>query len=159
MVVLIDEMEAHLHPRWQREVLPAVASVIPKLADDLEVQMIVATHSPLVLASAETIFDDEIDSLFHLDLDDDNVSLTDMPFVRHGDVSRWLTSDVIQLKHARSRQAETAIERAKSLQKPGTHVDREDVRKVTEDLRRHLADDDTFWPRWIGFAEKFEVKV
>lgn len=159
MVVLIDEMEAHLHPRWQREVLPAVASVLPKLADDLEVQMIVATHSPLVLASAETIFDDESDSLFHLDLDGDDVSLAAMPFVRHGDVSRWLTSDVIQLKHARSRQAETAIEKAKSLQNPGTQVDREDVRKVTEALRRYLADDDAFWPRWIGFAEKFEVKV
>lgn len=54
MVVLVDEMEAHLHPRWQRSVLPALMSIGEMLAPELEVQYVVATHSPLVMASAET---------------------------------------------------------------------------------------------------------
>ncbi len=53
IVVLIDEMEAHLHPRWQRAVLPALLSVAQALSSELEAQYIVATHSPLVMASSE----------------------------------------------------------------------------------------------------------
>lgn len=46
-VVLIDEIEAHLHPRWQRTVVPLLRSALPRC------QFIVTTHSPLVVASAE----------------------------------------------------------------------------------------------------------
>ncbi|MDE0661771.1 MAG: ATP-binding protein [Gammaproteobacteria bacterium] len=159
MVVLIDEMEAHLHPRWQREVLPALASAMPKLAPELEVQLIVATHSPLILASAEPIFNSANDSLFHFDLDDDVVRLRNVPFLKRGDVSRWLTSRAFGLKHARSRQAERAIEEAKKLQSPSARFDRSAVVEVTTELKRHLAEDDVFWPRWIGFAERFDVPV
>ena len=44
-IVLIDEIEAHLHPRWQRTVVPLLRSALPRC------QFIVTTHSPLVVAS------------------------------------------------------------------------------------------------------------
>jgi hypothetical protein len=40
-IVLIDEIEKHLHPRWQREIVRQLASQFPKL------QFIATTHSPL----------------------------------------------------------------------------------------------------------------
>ncbi|WP_083403812.1 AAA family ATPase [Curtobacterium sp. MCBA15_001] len=46
-IILIDEIEAHLHPRWQRSVVPLLREVFP------ECQFIVTTHSPLVVGSAE----------------------------------------------------------------------------------------------------------
>lgn len=46
-VVLIDEIDLHLHPRWQRVVLDGLRRVFPRL------QFIVTTHSPQVLSSAE----------------------------------------------------------------------------------------------------------
>ena len=46
-VVLIDEIDLHLHPRWQRVALPSLRSAFPKL------QLVVTTHSPQVLSSAE----------------------------------------------------------------------------------------------------------
>ncbi|WNG22030.1 AAA family ATPase [Cystobacter fuscus] len=46
-VVLIDEIDLHLHPRWQRVVLKGLRAAFPKL------QFIVTTHSPQVLSSAE----------------------------------------------------------------------------------------------------------
>ena len=49
MVILIDEMEAHLHPKWQRVVLPAILDVTSILGTELEAQVIVARHSPLIL--------------------------------------------------------------------------------------------------------------
>lgn len=42
-VVLIDEVDLHLHPSWQRTALPQLERAFPKL------QFIVTTHSPLVL--------------------------------------------------------------------------------------------------------------
>ena len=43
-VVLIDEIELHLHPRWQRSVIPNLEKTFPNC------QFIVTTHSPQVLA-------------------------------------------------------------------------------------------------------------
>jgi len=44
-IVLIDEIELHLHPRWQREVLPSLRETFPYI------QFIVTTHSPQVLST------------------------------------------------------------------------------------------------------------
>ncbi|MBQ8161075.1 MAG: AAA family ATPase [Clostridia bacterium] len=44
-IVLIDELEAHLHLEVQRSVLPALAELFPNL------QFIVTTHSPFVVTS------------------------------------------------------------------------------------------------------------
>lgn len=46
-VVLIDELDLHLHPRWQRVALPRLREAFPRL------QFVVSTHSPQVLSSAE----------------------------------------------------------------------------------------------------------
>ena len=46
-VVVIDEIDMHLHPRWQWKILGALRATFPK------VQFIIATHSPIVISSAE----------------------------------------------------------------------------------------------------------
>ena len=109
MVILIDEIEAHLHPRWQRQLLPALVSVVQLLAEEIEVQLIVSTHSPLILASSEELFDDHKDSLLHLRLDGSDISLRKVEYLQYGRVDRWLTSPVFELVHSRSKRAETAI--------------------------------------------------
>ena len=43
-VVLIDEIELHLHPGWQRDIIPRLERTFPN------VQFIVTTHSPQVLS-------------------------------------------------------------------------------------------------------------
>ena len=149
-------MEAHLHPRWQRAVLPALMSLQEMLSSELEAQYIVATHSPLVMASSEEVFDPATDSLFHLDLEGGKVMLKEIDFIKFGDVSSWLTSPVFELRHARSSEAEAAIEAAKALQSSAT-ASPDDVRNVSERLVRYLASDDKFWPRWIFFAEEHGV--
>jgi predicted ATP-binding protein involved in virulence len=44
-ILLIDEIELHLHPRWQQRVIPNLRTVFPNT------QMIVTTHSPQVLTT------------------------------------------------------------------------------------------------------------
>ena len=48
-VVLIDEIDRHLHPRWQRVALPRLRDAFPKL------QFVITTHSPQVLSSVENL--------------------------------------------------------------------------------------------------------
>lgn len=45
VTLILDEPENHLHPAWQRRVLPAVQKLFPKA------QMFVVTHSPFVVSS------------------------------------------------------------------------------------------------------------
>lgn len=44
-IALIDEIDLHMHPQWQREVLPRLAAALPQM------QFICTTHSPLVIGS------------------------------------------------------------------------------------------------------------
>lgn len=44
-VVLVDEVDLHLHPEWQQKVIPTVARALPSL------QFIFTSHSPLVVGS------------------------------------------------------------------------------------------------------------
>ena len=43
-VLIIDEIDAHLHPSWQRRIIPALTDHFPNL------QIFCSTHSPLMLA-------------------------------------------------------------------------------------------------------------
>ena len=46
-IVLIDELELHLHPKWQREIVEKLKSTFPN------VQFISTTHSPFVIQSLQ----------------------------------------------------------------------------------------------------------
>lgn len=59
-IVLIDELEQHLHPQWQRNVVRSLRMAFPK------VQFIASTHSPLVARSVGEPREYECDRLYHL---------------------------------------------------------------------------------------------
>lgn len=46
-LLLLDEVDSHLHPRWQRLLLPAMRKAFP------ETQIIVSSHSPFVISSCK----------------------------------------------------------------------------------------------------------
>ena len=46
-IVMVDEIDLHLHPRWQMTVLPTLARALPNI------QFIVTSHSPLIVGSLE----------------------------------------------------------------------------------------------------------
>ena len=48
-IVLIDEIEQHLHPRWQSNIIQLLRESFPN------VQFIASTHSPLILSSDQNI--------------------------------------------------------------------------------------------------------
>ena len=159
MVVILDEAEAHLHPKWQRVILPALLGIAADLSPELSLQLLVATHSPLVLASSEPIFDQIQDKLFHLDMvTSGKVTFKEIPFEARGSVDSWLTSPLFRLGHPGSAPREDAIKKALLLQDKES-VTKEQIEQVTQQLREYLAPEDPFWIRWVFFAEEHGAPI
>jgi predicted ATPase len=152
-VFLVDEVEAHLHPKWQRTLIPALMKVMDKLMESSDVQLIAVTHSPLIMASVEPFFDADQDAWFDLDLVDNQVALTHQQFTRQGDIRSWLISDAFDMKSGYSLEAERVLEDAAQA------LSDEDLGKAAakamdQRLREVLSDTDPFWMRWRFVAEK-----
>ena len=159
LVVLIDELEAHLHPKWQRVILPALLGVFNDLSSELNSQVFVASHSPLILASAEPVFQQEIDKLHSLETTaSGQVVFEELPFIPRGRVDEWLRSKAFGMSEPRSRPAADAIKRAKELQESET-IKPEDVQQVHQALVETIPSGDTFWSRWLLFAKRHGVKL
>jgi len=164
IVLMIDEIEAHLHPKWQRVILPALLDVTSLLNKEMTAQVIVATHSPMILASMENAFSEVSDKLFHLYLEEPSlntvrdVKLDEIRYFKHGTIDAWLTSEVFELKQPRSREGESALEQAERLLAESSSNSRE-IAKVNQALKDVLPADDPFWPRWLHFAEMKDIKL
>ena len=50
-ILLLDEIEVHLHPAWQRKILPVVQKLFKNA------QIFIATHSPFVVGSIDNCVD------------------------------------------------------------------------------------------------------
>ena len=46
-IALIDEVELHMHPKWQRKIIPMLSETFPNI------QFIITTHSPQVLGELD----------------------------------------------------------------------------------------------------------
>ena len=159
IVLLFDEIEAHLHPLWQRTIVPALLTVMETLSDvhDPSVQLLAATHSPLVLASVEPLFDEERDRVFHLDVRDREVLLHEQRWAKQGDVVNWLVSETFGLRQGRSIEAERAIEAAEAFMRDDQDslVDGLTTQSdIQRELERVLPGHDPFWPRWVVDSER-----
>jgi hypothetical protein len=160
VIFLIDEIEAHLHPMWQLRIIPALLAVMDRLTGKhgSRVQLIAATHSPLVLASAEPQFSSDTDAWFDMDLEQaaegKQVILRNRKFSSHGTAGRWLTSEAFDLRsEGRAPEIEKLLERATQVLS-NEHVDLEKARKLDQRLREVLGDTDPFWTRWRFVGEQ-----
>ncbi len=98
-IVLIDEFDAHLHPKYQYELPHLLSEAFPK------VQFIVATHSPIPLLGVEpdtaivlTVHRNKIHGITAERLDDDIE-------MRHLSANALLTSDIFSFKSIFARGA------------------------------------------------------
>ncbi len=155
---LVDELEAHLHPKWQRTILPALVVVAEELMQTPSVQLVTATHAPLVLASLEPVFEERKDALFRFDLVDRAVQVTRDSWHPRGDASTWLTSEIFHLAQARSLPAERAIRDAMEAMKR-TEIPLAEIREIHEKLHLVLKDTDPFWVRWRYRAEQVGLET
>lgn len=103
-IALVDEIDLHLHPRWQREITAHLDRLFPN------VQFIVTAHSPLVVQAPG------VTNVAVLRRVDDHVEIVNDPEeVRGWRVDQILTSDLFGLSSARPIDVEKLLERQQQL--------------------------------------------
>lgn len=149
LVLLIDEVESHLHPQWQRRIVPALLAVAKTLLhqSDAQLQLIAATHSPLVMASSEPEFKAESDAWWDLDIEQKQVVLTRRPFEKHGDAEGWLLSEAFDLPSTRPLEYETLVQTAAALLNTA-EPDRHQIKALNQQLLQALSPTDDFLFNW-----------
>lgn len=157
LVFLIDEIESHLHPKWQFKVVKSLLSVMNEVAPATQIQLVAATHSPQVLASLEMLFDPATDVWLDLDYvhseDGAEVVLTPRPFEKHGSVSNWLTSEAFNLASDRAPDVAAVLSRAAQLV-AAPQPDVADLNAMHQELCGALSPQDPFLFRWRAQAER-----
>lgn len=103
-VVLIDELDIHLHPIWQRDIALWLREQFPNL------QFIVATHSPLIAAGAGS---EALTLKFKLT--DGKVAVEEVPDISAMNVDRLLQSPAFGLVSPYSPQTQGKIDRYDEL--------------------------------------------
>lgn len=127
-IVLIDEIDIHLHPTWQRQILSQLQQTFPKI------QFIVTTHSPLVAGAAKE------GEVIVLKREGTRVMVESEPSVQGWRIDQILTSDLFGLETTRDPETEQLLseydtllaKRAKGELKPKEATR---LRKLQERLR------------------------
>jgi predicted ATP-binding protein involved in virulence len=124
-VVLVDEIDLHLHPKWQREVIGYLTERFPNT------QFIVTSHSPLIVQAAAGA------NIALLKREGDHVVIENHPeTIRGWRIDQVLTSDLFGLETARPPDEEKLLLRRKELlTKPRkSKAEREELEQIEEKL-------------------------
>lgn len=134
-IVLIDELDMHLHPKWQWRVVSALKETFPR------VQFIVTTHSPQIISSmSET---DKIISLSGQEQNSNTPCYLDAP-------KGWLVGDILQEKMGTSNRTPEVAAQLSRLQvlgrkrakKEATDTELAEYRRLIDSLRTLLPEGD-----------------
>ncbi|QNE38588.1 AAA family ATPase [Hymenobacter sp. NBH84] len=105
-IVLVDEIDLHLHPEWQRELIGFLSRTFPNT------QFIATAHSPLVVQAAA----DAGANIVLLEREGDQVVVrSDVQQVQNWRIDQILTSDLFGLDTARSINTENQLKRRAEL--------------------------------------------
>lgn len=130
-VVLIDELELHLHPQWQREVVEKLRKVFPNI------QFIATTHSPFIIQSIRP------GELINLDPDE---------FAEYADKSvEDIAENIMGVKDPqKSERFREMVETAEAYfrlvraAKPQSEDERNELRQRLDELSEPFSDDPAY---------------
>jgi hypothetical protein len=115
-IVLIDEIDLHLHPKWQREIIKQLTRVFKN------VQFIVSIHSPIIVIGGS-----DIAQIINLNEDENNED----DDISYSNIGSILLSELFGLNSLQSPKWDDKIqERNMLLSKP--QLDAQDKLRLTE---------------------------
>jgi hypothetical protein len=127
-IVLVDELDLHLHPTWQTEIVTGLKATFPRM------QFIVTTHSPLVLAGCRA------EEVWMLEQDKATGDVT----ARQGDVAPMLLTasemyrEYFGVSRSYASELGEALRQYIELASNPFRSDAEDEQAIN--LRKHLLD-------------------
>lgn len=126
-ILVIDEIDLHMHPEWQREIIENLTMLFPNT------QFIASAHSPLIAQAALN------SNLVLLKKRGDHVVIENTPdVIRSWRIDQLLTSDLFGLKEARSKEMEDKMTLRRKLLKKDSLTKSEE--KKLEDLNIEIYD-------------------
>jgi len=126
-IVLIDEIDLHLHPAWQRTLLADLSNIFPNT------QFIATAHSPLVVQAAG---DAGANVVLLRREGDHTIVVPDLEDVRGWRIDQIMTSELFGLETARSPDTEKKLVRQAHLLNKAklTAAERRELDALTQEL-------------------------
>ena len=125
-VLLLDEIEVHLHPAWQRKILP----VIQKLFKNA--QIFISTHSPFVVGSVDGAW------IYKFKRNDNFVTLDGLPTLSEDAKSvRRILDEVFDVKQQYGVSVEEDLQKFREIRDrilKGESYNRQEFRDLTNSL-------------------------
>lgn len=124
-IILIDEIDLHLHPTWQRMIVPKLVEVFPNC------QFILSTHSPHVLTHVkpENIF------ILHRK---QNILSVDQPSKSYGKTANRILEDLMGLDTTRPTEVNSAIRNIYQMI-DSNHLD--EAKQEVDNLKQAIGND------------------
>jgi len=124
-IILIDEIDLHLHPKWLRMVIPKLAEVFPNC------QFLVSTHSPHVITHVQP------ENLFLLEMTSEGL-ISHRPSESYGKTVERVLEDLMGLKTTRPNEIKQALTNVYKLIDSG---DLQGARDSIARLEQRIGDD------------------
>lgn len=128
ILLFLDEIEVHLHPKWQMKILPIVQELFPNA------QIFISTHSPFVVNSVDDAW------VYKLTLDDKGVATCQPPILSEtGRSYSYVLDEIFEVEETFGLETEQMLddfykERDKVLK--GEPIDEEQFKKMIAELMR-----------------------
>ena len=126
-VVLVDEIDLHLHPSWQQKVVVLLQEAFPNI------QFIMTTHSPQVLSTVD------VNSIRVVRIKDGIGNVTTPDFQTKGVESADVLAEIMGIDPIPKVEESTWLQDYRNKIEQGTHDDAEAV-ALKEKLGRHFGD-------------------
>lgn len=137
VIILIDEIDLHLHPKWQRQIMEQFSKYFPKA------QFIVTSHSPLIVQAAEAINA----NIVVCRKDGDKVIIDNNPEeVKGWRIDQILISDLFDLPTVRSNADEEKMSRYYELEAKSERTIQEEseLEDIQKDIKKSFESDKPF---------------
>ena len=109
-IVIIDELEKHLHPKWQRQIISRLKKQFPN------VQFFASTHSPLIAGSVGSVLEDgPEDKMLHLATDGKETEISELENLKGLTVNQMLASPAFDYMVQADPEVEDVLAEASRL--------------------------------------------
>ena len=132
-IVLIDELDMHLHPSWQWNVITALEETFPR------VQFIIATHSPIIISSCKH------ERLIHISEEQEVYYLPD--------AYAYSVEDVLRYRQGSCEKPEIIEEWIKEFELAMNREDFQAAEMVVKKMKKELGEDHTEVKKLVGELE------
>ncbi len=126
-IVLVDEIDLHLHPKWQRKIVGFLSDIFKNA------QFIVTAHSPLIVQAAEDA------NIVLLKREGDSVRIyndVEKDRIQDWTIDQILTSDLYDLITSRPPKFDPILERKQNIlkKKKLTKTDKSELESISKKL-------------------------